>query len=302
MILFRFSSRMLCLLGRVSLISFVLALLSLAQTTLPRTILLWPGGAPGAQGDTDSDKPALTIYPVGGNQKVRTGILVFPGGGYVHLAIDHEGQQIAAWLNSYGISAFVLRYRLGPKYRHPIELGDAQRAIRYVRAHSIEFGIDPHRIGVWGFSAGGHLASSTGTHFDDGRADSSDPIERHGCRPDFMILAYPVITFEEPYLHRGSRDALLGFTPDAALVELLSNERHVTRETPPTFLFHTSDDPVVPVQNSLLFYEALRRAGVPAEMHIYEHGEHGVGLARNNPELASWPDLLADWLKHRALR
>ena len=217
-------------------------------------------------------------------------------------AIDHEGQQIAGWLNSYGISAFVLRYRLGPKYHHPIELGDAQRAIRYVRAHAPEFGIDPHRIGVWGFSAGGHLASSAGTHFDNGNKNSSDLIERQSCRPDFMILAYPVITFEEPYLHRGSRDSLLGSNPDPASVTLLSNERQVTKQTPPTFLFHTSDDDVVPVQNSLLFYGALRKAGVPAEMHIYEHGAHGVGLARNDPELASWPDLLAHWLQRQGLR
>jgi acetyl esterase/lipase len=290
------------LLRHVSLILFVFSSMSFAQTILPQTILLWPDGAPGAHGDTDSDKPALTIYTIGGDQRVPTGVLVFPGGGYVNLAIDHEGQQIAAWLNSYGISAFVLRYRLGPKYRHPVELGDAQRAIRYVRAHAAEFGIDSHRIGVWGFSAGGHLASSTGTHFDNGTANSSDPIERQSCRPDFMILAYPVITFEEPYLHRGSRDSLLGWNPDPASVNLLSNERQVTKQTPPTFLFHTSDDEVVPVQNSLLFYEALRTAGVPAEMHIFEHGEHGVGLARNNPELASWPDLLALWLRRRGLR
>lgn len=274
----------------------------LAQNTLPHTVLLWPNGAPGARGDTDADKPALTVYPVGGEQKVRTGILVIPGGGYVNLAIDHEGYQIAAWLNSYGITAFVLRYRVGPKYRHPIELGDAQRAIRYLRAHCNEFGIQPQRIGVWGFSAGGHLASSTGTHFDAGNNNSSDPIEHQSSKPDFMILAYPVITFEEPYLHRGSRDALLGPHPDAALVQLLSNERQVTKETPPTFLFHTSDDDVVPVQNSIEFYLALRHVGVPAEMHIYQHGKHGVGLARNDPQLASWPDLLADWLKARGLR
>ena len=196
------------------LILLALPFVSVGQNTLPHTILLWPGGAPGAQGAADSDKPALTIYNVGGDQKVPTGVLVFPGGGYVNLAMDHEGQQIAAWLNSYGIPAFVLRYRLGPKYHHPVELGDAQRAIRYVRAHATEFGIDPHRIGVWGFSAGGHLASSTGTHFDNGDTSSSDPIDRQSCRPDFMILAYPVITFEEPYLHRGSRDSLLGSNPD----------------------------------------------------------------------------------------
>jgi acetyl esterase/lipase len=229
-------------------------------------------------------------------------VIVFPGGGYVNLAIDHEGSQIAAWLNSYGIPAFVLRYRLGPKYHHPIELGDAQRAIRYVRAHASEYGIDPHRIGVWGFSAGGHLASSTGTHFDNGKPDSGDPIERESSRPDFMILAYPVITFKEPFLHRGSRDALLGHNPDPALIDLLSNETQVTKETPPAFLFHTSDDAVVPVQNSIEFYLAMRAAGVPAEMHIFQHGHHGVGLARDNPDLSIWPDLLAKWLKERGLR
>jgi acetyl esterase/lipase len=299
------SHRRFSLLRRVCLILLVAASLSFGQITLPDTVPLWPGRAPGAQGDTDADKPTLTIYAVTGGpwaQKVPTGVLVFPGGGYVNLAMEHEGQQIAAWLNSYGISAFVLRYRLGPKYHHPVELGDAQRAIRYVRAHATDFGIDPRRIGVWGFSAGGHLASSAGTHFDDGNANTADPIDGQSCRPDFMILAYPVITFQEPYLHRGSRDALLGPNPDPALVNLLSNERQVTKQTPPTFLFHTSDDPGVSVQNSLLFYEALRTASVPAEMHIYEHGEHGVGLARNNPELASWPDLLAAWLKHRGLR
>jgi acetyl esterase/lipase len=201
-----------------------------------------------------------------------------------------------------GISAFVLKYRLGPKYHHPAELDDAQRAIRYVRAHAAEFGIDPHHIGIWGFSAGGHLASTAGTHFDNGTPNSADPIDRESSRPDFMILAYPVITFEEPYAHRGSRDALLGPNPDPALVELLSNEEHVTKDTPPTFLFHTSDDPVVPVQNSIYFYLALCRAGVPAEMHIYEHGRHGVGLAQDIPELSTWPTLLANWLKLRGLR
>jgi len=289
------------LLRRISILFLTLASVAFSETPLPHTILLWPEGAPGAQGSSEEDQPALTICLAGGEQKVSTGVLVFPGGGYVHLAMDHEGYQIAAWLNSYGISAFVLRYRLGPKYRHPIELGDAQRAIRYVRAHASEFGIDPRRIGVWGFSAGGHLASSTGTHFDNGNAGSFDAIELQSSRPDFMILAYPVITFTQPFMHRGSRDALLGFTPEPALADLLSNERHVTHETPPSFLFHTSDDDVVPVENSIVFYQALRAARVPVEMHIYEHGPHGVGLARDDPELSRWPDLLAAWLHKRRL-
>lgn len=261
---------------------------------------LWPNGAPGAQGTADIDIPTLTAYPASQN-KVPTSVIVFPGGGYMHLSMEHEGSEIAEWLNGLGVFAFVLKYRLGPKYHHPIELGDAQRAIRYVRAHAADYGINPQRIGIWGFSAGGHLASSAGTHFDAGNAGSSDPIERQSSRPDFMILAYPVITFHEPYLHRGSRNALLGKDPDPALVNLLSNEDHVTKDTPPAFLFHTSDDPVVPVQNSIFFYLALRKAQVPAEMHIYEHGPHGVGLAKNMPELSTWPMLLANWLKLRGL-
>lgn len=272
------------------------------QISLPERVVLWPNGAPGAQGSAEEDIPTLTIYPIGGPQKVRTGVVVFPGGGYVHLAMDHEGAQIAAWLNSYGITAFVLRYRLGPKYHHPIELGDAQRAVRYARSRAKDFAIYPQRIGVWGFSAGGHLASSVGTHFENGKPEAADPIDRLSSRPDFLILAYPVITFKEPYLHRGSRDALLGNNPDAKLIDLLSNETQVTGETPPTFLFHTSDDPVVPVQNSLNFYAALRAAKVPAEMHIFEHGQHGVGLARDNPALSNWPDLLAKWLQERGFR
>jgi acetyl esterase/lipase len=271
----------------------------LAQS--PKAILLWPDGAPGAKGDANIDKPDLTLY-IASQNKVPTGVIVCPGGGYAHLAMSYEGTDIAKWLNTMGISGFVLKYRLGPKYHHPAELDDVQRAIRYVRAHAAEFGIDPHRIGIWGFSAGGHLASSAGTHFDSGTPNSLDPIDRESSRPDFMILSYPVITFEEPYAHRGSRDALLGPNPDPALIELLSNEEHVTKDTPPTFLFHTSDDPVVPVQNSINFYLALRRAGVPAEIHIYEHGRHGVGLAQDMPELSTWPTLLANWLKLRGLR
>jgi acetyl esterase/lipase len=205
-------------------------------------------------------------------------------------------------LNDRGITAFVLKYRLGPKYHHPIEIGDAQRAIRWVRLHAKEYGYDEKRIGIWGFSAGGHLASTAGTHFDLGKRDASDPIERQSSRPDFMILAYPVITFTAPYLHQGSRDNLLGERPDPALIELLSNEKHVTADTPPTFLFHTTEDKTVPVENSVYFYLALRKAGVPAEIHIYEKGAHGLGLAPGDPVVKSWTDRLADWLKVEGLR
>jgi acetyl esterase/lipase len=282
------------------------ALIIAAQNThdfsLPVRLLLWPGGAPDAQGNSPLDQPDLTVYPIGGAQKVKTGVVVLPGGGYTNLAVDHEGVQIAAWLNSYGITAFVLRYRLGPKYHYPVELEDAQRAVRWARSHAADYGIDAHRIGVWGFSAGGHLAALTGTKFNSTQKDSQDPIDHESARPDFLILAYPVITFEEPYLHRGSRTNLIGPSPDPESVRLTSNELHVTKDTPPTFLFHTSDDAVVPVQNSLLFYQALRAAGVDAEMHIFEHGKHGVGLARNIPELSAWPTLLASWLQAHGWR
>ncbi len=273
-----------------------------AQEATRQTVLLWPGGAPGAKGDADVDKPSLTLYPVSGANRVTTGVVVCPGGGYTHLAMDYEGSEVAEWLNRLGISAFVLKYRLGPKYHYPVELWDAQRAIRYVRAHADEFGIRPDRIGIWGFSAGGHLASTAGTHFDKGDSKAAELIERQSSRPDFMILAYPVITMEDPYAHVGSRVNLLGEKPDPALVESLSNERQVTTRTPPTFLFATTEDETVPVENSVFFYLACRKAAVPVEMHIYLKGHHGVGLAPNDPVLHTWTERLADWLKVQGYR
>lgn len=266
------------------------------QTPSAETILLWPQGAPGAVGNEDVDKPSLTLYPVNGPTATKTAVVVCPGGGYVHLAMDHEGHQIARWFNSIGVSAFVLKYRLGPRYHHPAELQDVQRAIRYVRAHSGDWGVDPERIGVMGFSAGGHLASTAGTHFDQGDPASNDLIERQSSRPDFMILIYPVISFTTKYTHQGSRRYLLGENPDPALVELLSNEKQVTAQTPPTFLLHADDDTTVPPQNSILFYLALKDAGVRAEMHIFRHGGHGFGLAPQDAVLGAWPGLLRDWL------
>ena len=258
--------------------------------------LLWPNGAPGALGNEESDRPSLTIHLPPSNG-ARSGVVVCPGGGYGMLAVDHEGKQIAEWLNARGVAAFVLRYRLGPRYHHPIELGDAQRALRFVRFHAADYGIASDKIGIWGFSAGGHLASTAATHFDAGNAGAADPIERVSSRPDFMILAYPVISFTTPYTHRGSLRNLLGDNPDPKLVASLSNETQVTPETPPAFLFHTTTDSGVPPENSVLFYLALRKAGVPAEIHIYERGQHGVGLAPSDPILSTWPSRLADWMK-----
>jgi len=261
-------------------------LLSAATSAQPKTELLWPSGAPGAIGGEDVDKPSLTFHLADRAKANGTAVVVCPGGGYGNLAMDHEGRQIAAWLNDLGISAFVLKYRLGPRYRHPAPLQDAQRALRMVRSRANEFGIAPDRIGIWGFSAGGHLASTAGTHFDAGQPSASDPVDKAGSRPDFLILAYPVISFTE-FEHRGSKARLLGDTPDPKLVENLSNEKQVTPQTPPTFLFHTDADPGVPAENSVLFYLALRRAKVPAELHIYEKGRHGVGLAPGDPVLSS---------------
>jgi acetyl esterase/lipase len=263
--------------------------------------LLWPGGAPGALGDTDKDKPSLTIRLADPSKANGAAVIVCPGGGYGNLAIDHEGKQIADWLNNIGVSAFILQYRLGPKYHHPAPLQDAQRAIRTVRARAKEFNIDPNRLGIWGFSAGGHLASTAGTHFDEGKADASDPIDRASSRPDFMILAYPVISLTTEYVHKGSRKNLLGEPYDPALAEQLSNEKQVTERTPPTFLFHTNEDTGVPPENSVLFYLALRKAKVPAEMHIYLKGRHGVGLAPADPVLSTWAGHLADWMKAQGL-
>jgi acetyl esterase/lipase len=261
---------------------------------------LWEQGAPGALGDADVDRPTLTFYPPA-RAATGTAVIVAPGGGYTNLAMDHEGRQVAAWLNAMGVTAFILKYRLGPRYHHPIELGDAQRAIRTVRAKAATFGVLPDRIGMMGFSAGGHLTSTAGTHFDAGKPDAADPIERASSRPDFMILAYPVISFDPEIKHAGSERNLLGEHPDPQLVAELSNELHVTAHTPPTFLFHTTNDPGVPVENSVRFYLALVKAKVPAEMHLFENGAHGVGLALGDPALSAWPTLLANWLRARGL-
>ena len=263
----------------------------------PQTILLWPGGAPGALGQEDRDKPAITIYMPPNTTGPLTAVIIAPGGSYTRLSMNLEGRAPANYLNTLGIAAFVLRYRLGPTYHHPIELGDMQRAIRTVRSRAAEWHIAPDRIGVMGFSAGGHLASSASTHFDEGRADAPDPIDRVGSRPDFAVLGYPVISFVEPFTHQGSKTNLLGEHTDPALARSLSSETQVTAGTPPAFIYHTTADTVVPVENAVAYFMALRKAGVPAEMHVFKNGPHGTGLAQQDPALAEWPRLLANWLR-----
>lgn len=262
---------------------------------------LWPAGAPGALGTGEEDRPALAAYLPPRDKAVGAAVVVCPGGSYVRLAANHEGAQVARWLTDRGVAAFVLRYRLGPRYHHPVPLQDVLRAIRTVRARAARLGVRPDRIGVWGFSAGGHLASSAATLFDEGDAKAADPLDRVSARPDFAVLAYPVIRMAGEGTHERSRNALLGENPPATLAEKVSTDRRVTARTPPTFLFHTSDDATVPVENSLAFYRALRQAGVPAELHVYEQGRHGLGLAASDPAVASWTERLAVWLQRRGV-
>ncbi len=273
---------------------------TLTAADAPKAEPLWPRAAPGALGDKDADIPTLTPFLPPADKANGTAVVICPGGGYGGLAISYEGMDVGAWMAKRGVAGFVLKYRVAP-YKHPIPLQDAQRALRTVRARAKEWNVDPKRVGILGFSAGGHLASTAATHFDDGDPKADDPIDRAGCRPDFAVLAYPVITLKPPYAHMGSRYNLLGKDADEKLVDSLCNDEQVTDKTPPTFLFHTADDNAVPVENSILFFEALRKAKVPAELHVYEHGRHGVGLAPNIPELSSWPDQLEAWMKAQGL-
>ena len=266
------------------------------QTT-PRTIVLWPDGAPGAVGKDDADVPTVTIYLPAPSQATGAGVVVCPGGGYSHLAVDHEGHQVARLLTARGVAAFILKYRLGPRYHHPAMQQDVLQAIRYVRWNAGEFSVRTDRIGVMGFSAGGHLASTAATLFDDGAASAPAPIDRVGSRPDFAVLVYPVIVMGEAITHQGSQANLLGDRPAPDLIAKLSTDRQVTARTPPTFLFHTNEDTGVVPENSVRFYLALRAAGVPAELHIFQNGQHGVGLAPEDRALRAWPELLFTWLE-----
>jgi len=278
------------------------AWLGFACAAEPKVELLWPAGAPGAKGDQPADRPTLVIHLADPAKATGAAVVICPGGGYGHLAMDHEGRQIAEWFNAFGVSGFIVDYRHRTKgYGHPAPLQDAQRAVRTVRARADEFHVSPARIGIMGFSAGGHLASSAITHFDAGQADSSDPVQRVSCRPDFAILCYPVIALGEPFTHRGSQVNLLGKDADPALVRSLSSEKQVTRQTPPTFLFHTDEDQGVPTENSIAFYRALKQAGVPAELHIYQNGRHGLGLASKTPGTCEWPKACEEWMRVRGL-
>lgn len=284
-------------------VSFALMLgSSSAQQTqpAPAEIPLWPGGAPGARGSGPNDTP--TIQPYLSTTPNATAVVVLPGGGYSNLSMVNEGSNFAQFLNQHGVTAFVLKYRLGRNgYHHPIELGDVSRAIRLVRSRAEEWKIDPTRVGVMGSSAGGHLASSVMTHFDAGNSTATDPIDKQSCRPDFGILCYPVITMGDK-THQGSKNMLLGENPSAELIAEMSSELHVTPQTPPCFIWHGLNDTTVPIENAIDFAMALKKNGVPFDLHIYQNSPHGQGLGRGFPsQPLPWSGDLLLWMNTNKL-
>jgi acetyl esterase/lipase len=269
------------------------------------TFPLWEGGAPGALGGADEDVPTLTVFLPAYNEGNGTAVIIAPGGAYRGLAMNHEGRQVADWFAEREVTPFVLKYRLGPKYVYPVPLQDAQRAVRLVRSLQGKYHLAADRVGMVGFSAGGHLAAMTGTSFDGGRPDAADPVERFSSRPDFLVLGYPWINAMQP-AKAGMIDSyptLMNIPKEkqAALEELYTPTRHVTAQTPPAFIFSTTDDKVVPAEASVEFYSALTKAGVSAELHLFRHGPHGVGLGKGDTALEHWPALLAAWLRDQGL-
>jgi len=281
-------------------------LASAANNVIP----LWPEGVPGKReigpekvgnGYTSNVSEAtLTMVAPAVDHPNGTAVIICPGGGYVRMATAREGDQYANWLGTLGVTAFVLKYRM-QEYGHPAPLQDVLRAVRTLRARAAEFGIRPDRIGVMGSSAGGHLAASAGTLFDSPLGRTGAPLDSVSARPDFLMLMYPVITMQDPAAHAGSRKSLLGATPSADNVTLMSLEKQVTPATPPTLLIHTQEDTAVPVENSILFYQALTKAKVPAEMYLFEHGGHGMGMREGLGTSSLWPRRAEEWLRDRGL-
>ena len=264
---------------------------------------LWTGPAPQSHGAAPNDIPTLTVFLPEKAAQATSAIVICPGGGYAMLSFDYEGVNEAKWFQERGVAAIVLKYRLPAHgYRHPVPLLDAQRAIRLVRSHAADWKINPAKVGVMGFSAGGHLASTVDTHFDAGNPQAADPVDRLSCRPDFAMLVYPVISMKVGNTNHGTRQNLLGPNPDPALVENLSNETQVTPKTPPTLLVHAQDDPIVPIENSRLMYAALQKAGVASALQEYPHGGHGFGYG-HQPDHSppGWLDKAYGWLKGQGL-
>lgn len=275
---------------------------SQSRVDTARVELLWPKAAPGQKNIFEGDMPTLTYYLPPKEAASGAAVVICPGGGYRDLAMNHEGHEVAKWLNSLGIAGFILRYRHnGDGYLHPAPLQDAQRAIRAVRSRAAEFNIDRNKIGIIGFSAGGHLASTAGTHFTENSYHPRDAVDEVSCRPDFMILLYASVSLLEKGRHGGSLRHILGENPAGELVRSLSNETQVTAETPPAFLVHCKDDPICPAEHSIDFCQALQKAGVEAEICLYEKGGHGFGLGRKNNPASSWPARCAVWLRTQKL-
>lgn len=272
----------------------------LAQDTLK--LYLWIEGAPLAQGTDELDKPSVTVWFPAKEKATGAAVIICPGGGYVTLALDHEGKQVAKWYNEMGITAIVLRYRYGTwdhkKYQHPAPFLDVSRAMRLVRSKSKEWKINPEKIGIMGFSAGGHLASCLATMWDGGNPKATNAIDKMSSKPNFLALVYPVITFRTKHAFTFGRGVLLGDNASKELIDSMSTEMRVTTNTPPTFIMYTDEDDIN-AMNGILFYSALKENKVPAELHIYERGAHGYGLYPKDDRIADWTERLKNWLRNR---
>jgi acetyl esterase/lipase len=293
--------------------AWILALLLAAGSAQAQdtVVPLWPEGVPDVRKQPGPERvdgerisnisqPTLTVYPASYDRPARTAVIICPGGSYEFLSFTREGRQYAQWLSSIGITAFVLKSRLSD-YGHPAPLQDVLRAIRLVRSQAEKYGVAPDRIGVMGSSAGGHLAASASTLYHHPAGRTGNALDAVSARPDFAILMYPVITMGGPAMHEGSRRALLGATPSASLVQLMSLEKQVTAATPPTLLVHSQDDGAVPPDNSIQYFQALTRARVPAELLVFEHGGHGMAMRAGNGNASNWPRRAEDWLREHKL-
>jgi acetyl esterase/lipase len=268
-------------------------------TGFAKVLPLWPAAPPMAKGTAAGDIPKLFYYPAIG-PGIHSAVIVLPGGGFYHLVMNKEGAVEAKWLAAHGVAAFVLQYRLAPWYRYPVPMMDGARAVRYVRSHASEFAIDPEKVGVWGFSAGGNLAGYLATEPFERDKSSPDPVERVSAHPDFAVYSYARLTMDDSIPRDNTMSALFGPHPTPEQLDSISYARHVTRDTSPSFLYSTSDDQTVNSLNSTAYYDALKRAGVPAELHIFELGPHGTGMGQNLkglPELELWPSLLENWMQ-----
>lgn len=292
-----------------NIIYLILFFMQFSQSSVSQNIIkLWPEGTPGPVVSPKPEEtfegkrvryvsePNLTVYLPSKELNSGVAVIICPGGGYGIEAMDHEGYEVAEFLQNQGIAGIVLKYRI-PFGHSALPLQDAQQAMRLIRYHAVDFGIDPTKIGIAGFSAGGHLASTLSTHYDNGNNESTSPVAKLSCRPDFSILLYPVVTFKEEWGHMGSRENLIGKTNDWNVIQQFCNELHVTKDTPPAFLALADDDSAVKPRNSIEYYMALKREGIPAELHIFKEGGHGFGMHKTGKAHDQWPLMVVEWMK-----